>query len=168
MRVFNSFLVFLHPQKKKHIKRMPATIAFDMRKVLGRLLGMDKYGFEKIIVERLVIDAISNFARGAHPKEFIMFLQGSFKEKALTITGLIFQEYYASEELAMPIIRLPISMGIVGSVHSHPGPSNKPSNADLEFFAKQGIVHLIIKRPYSEKDIAAYDANGKSISFEAA
>jgi proteasome lid subunit RPN8/RPN11 len=132
---------------------------------LKQLLGLNRYVFEKVEIKKEVIDDICDFAKENHPREFIMLLQGNIKNKIMTIDSLAFQQYYANEDFAMPMIRLPITMDIMGSVHSHPGFSNKPSNADLHFFGKNGMVHLIIKRPYGINDIAAYDKNGKQINF---
>ena len=58
-----------------------------------------------------------------------------------------------------------MTVNAVGSVHSHPGPSNQPSNADLSFFGKNGYFHMIICRPYSQATIQAYDAFGTPMTF---
>ncbi len=137
-----------------------------IKKILSKILGLEKFRYDQVKIEKNVVLGILDFAKENHPREFIMFLEGKVKNKVLTITGLIFQEFIANEDSAMPMIRLPINTNVVGSVHSHPGGSNRPSDADLYFFSKHGYFHLIIKKPYLVQDIAAYDKLGRRIGFE--
>jgi proteasome lid subunit RPN8/RPN11 len=137
-----------------------------IRKKIEEFFELDRFSFEKVVIKRDVIENIVAFAKENHPREFLMFLEGKAKEKVLTIDALSFQEYVSNNETAVARIDFPIGTRIVGSVHSHPGPSNRPSNADLRLFSKQGMVHLIIRYPYTQFDIAAYDKNGKAMSFE--
>jgi len=130
-----------------------------------KLFELEKYDFERIIIKREVIDAILELARMTHPKEFIAFLEGKQRKKVLRINGLAYQEYFANENSTLAKINFPLTSSVMGSVHSHPGPSNEPSRADLHFFSKRGLVHLIIRKPYTEKDIQAYDAHGYKIGF---
>ena len=133
-----------------------------------RFLELDRFDYQKVEVLPEIVDAVCEFGKDAHPREFIMFLEGRVSGNVLRITGLKYQEYFSNEDSAMPYIRLPIHSDVVGSVHSHPGPSNRPSRADLHFFSKQGLVHMIIKRPYQPADIQAYTSGGNPISFEMA
>jgi proteasome lid subunit RPN8/RPN11 len=59
-----------------------------------------------------------------------------------------------------------MTAGGVGTVHSHPTPDYRPSKADLALFAKKGIIHLIIRYPYTQGDIACYDNSGNRCEFE--
>ena len=45
--------------------------------------------------------------------------------------------------------------------HSHPAGSAEPSLEDLNNFF--GLVSVIVKAPYDEKDIFAWDRSGNSI-----
>ena len=137
-----------------------------IKRKLKHFFGLDSFEFGTIRVKREVLDAISEFAKNAHPKEFIMFFQGKVKDNALNINSLYYLEYFASEDSAMPVIRLPLFSDIVGSVHSHPGPSNRPSRADLQFFQKHGMFHMIIRYPYRLIDIRAYTISGQPATFE--
>ncbi|MBW2991513.1 Mov34/MPN/PAD-1 family protein [Candidatus Woesearchaeota archaeon] len=134
-------------------------------KWLKKLFELEKYDFEKIIFDREVINAILELAKMTSPKEFIAFLEGKQKKKELRIYGLAYQEYFANEHSTLAKINFPLTSRIVGSVHSHPGPNNNPSRADLHFFTKRGMVHLIIAKPYRERDIQAYTANGEKVGF---
>lgn len=137
----------------------------DFNKILSKMLGNNKK-FEEVQIDRKVIDEIVKIAINADPKEYVALLSGKIKDNILKITGLIFLPFQASSTSAvMQIFMMPLSTGAVGSVHSHPGPSNRPSNADLTFFGKNGYFHMIICRPYSEFSIGSYDAFGNPIPF---
>jgi proteasome lid subunit RPN8/RPN11 len=135
---------------------------------LKKLFELEKFEFEKIIIDKEVIDSIVELANQTLPKEFIAFLEGKARKKVLRIYGLVYQEYFANPSYTVYKFDPPMTSSIVGSVHSHPGPSNYPSKADLHSFSKKGMVHLIIRMPYSAENIQAYDANGNRIGFEVA
>ncbi len=137
----------------------------NIKKWLKSFFKLDKYEFEKIIVKQEVIDAICEIAQHTHPKEFIAFLEGKNKHKILRINNLVYQEYIAGYTSTVFKDYLPLTSKVVGTVHSHPGNSNKPSNADLRVFSKKGIIHMIIKKPYREEDIQGYNLNGDEIKF---
>jgi len=135
---------------------------------LKRFFELDKYDFERVIIDKEVIDNIVELAKQTLPKEFIAFLEGKARKKVLRIYGLVYQEYFANPSYTVYKFDPPITSSVVGSVHSHPGPSNRPSRADLQSFSKKGVMHLIIRMPYSAGNIQAYDKNGNRISFEVA
>jgi proteasome lid subunit RPN8/RPN11 len=150
---------------------------------LKHFFELDKYDFERVIIDREVVDNIVELANQTLPKEFIAFLEGTTenkkfsehsskrneaRKKALRIYGLVYQEYFANPSYTVYKFNPPMTSSIVGSVHSHPGASNYPSRADLRSFGKKGMVHLIIRTPYSLETIQAYDAYGNMISFEVA
>ncbi len=135
---------------------------------LKKFFELEKYDFERIIIDKEVIDNIVELARQTYPKEFIAFLEGKAMKKILRVYGLVYQEYFANPSYTVYKFDPPITSSIVGSVHSHPGASNWPSRADLHSFSKKGVVHLIIRTPYNAENIQAYDKNGNKISFEVA
>lgn len=141
-------------------------LAKKIKNWLKKAFELEKYDFNRVIIDREVIDAILELAKMTSPREFIAFLEGKQRKKILRIYGLAYQEYFANEHYTLSRINFPLTSSIVGSVHSHPGPSNNPSRADLHFFSKRGMVHLIIKKPYKEKDIQGYDAHGNKTEFE--
>lgn len=137
----------------------------DINNTLSKLLGNDKE-IKEVQIDRRVIDEIVKIAINADPKEYIALLSGKIDKSILKITGLIFLPFEASNTSAvMQVFMMPITNDAVGSVHSHPGPSNQPSNADLVFFGKNGYFHMIICRPYSEFSIQAYDTFGNPMSY---
>lgn len=137
----------------------------DFNKTLSKLLGNNQK-IDAVEIDERVVDEIVKIAINADPKEFVALLSGKIVDSILKITGLIFLPFEASDTSAvMQVFMMPMTVDAVGSVHSHPGPSNQPSNADLVFFGKNGYFHMIICRPYSQATIQAYDAFGTPMSF---
>lgn len=142
---------------EKHLGRF-------LKGLIERMFNLDKMRFDKIVITQGVIDSIMEFAKESHPKEFLAFLDGRVKNKRLIIDKLMYQEFVSDNNSAMPIFHFPQTF--YGSVHSHPGHSNRPSNADRQFFSKTGIINLIIKYPYTQKDIRFCNHNAEEISVE--
>ena len=137
----------------------------DFHNALSKLLGNDK-SIEEVHIDQKVIDEIVKIAINADPNEYVALLSGSIDKHILKITGLIFLPFKASSSSAvMEVFMMPMTTKAVGSVHSHPGPSAHPSQADLTFFGKNGYFHMIICRPYSQSSIRAYDAFGNPMTF---
>ncbi|MGV8150970.1 MAG: Mov34/MPN/PAD-1 family protein [Candidatus Woesearchaeota archaeon] len=129
---------------------------------LERLFDIDKMRFDNIKVECSVLDDIIDFARNNHPREFVVFMHGTIKNKVLLIDRLLYQEYESDSGSATPIFHFS-DKSFFGSVHSHPSGSNRPSRADRHFFRKHGIVHAIIGYPYKKDNIKFYDNDGEEI-----
>lgn len=138
---------------------------FSFKDWFKRFIGVDRFDYDKVVVQSEVIENICSFAKENHPREFIMFLEGKAKDKVLMINGLAYQEYVANDNSTYAKIYFPLNTDIAGSVHSHPGPSSRPSRADLHTFSKHGMFHMIIHHPYNPEDIQAYDKNGKPIDY---
>jgi proteasome lid subunit RPN8/RPN11 len=60
---------------------------------------------------------------------------------------------------------LPIDFTIVGTVHSHPSYSAKPSKADLQLFRKHGKIHIISAKPFDHSSWKAYNFIGENIDI---
>jgi proteasome lid subunit RPN8/RPN11 len=136
-----------------------------LSKTFERLFDLDKQRFESITIEQDVVENIVILAKENSPKEFLAFLDGTIKNKKLVITSLLYQEYDASNSSAAPIFRFPNNT-FYGSVHSHPGFSNKPSTADKQFFRKIGIINIIICKPYDINSIKFYNHEGEEIQVK--
>jgi proteasome lid subunit RPN8/RPN11 len=134
---------------------------------LSYILGNDKHLFSEVHIDQEVMDEITQIAIEKAPVEFVALLQGKVNDDVLHIDGLIFLPGETSDEGAvMKIFMLPPMSGAVGSVHSHPGFSAQPSNADLMFFAKNGLFHMIIAQPYTIESTESYDTFGERMSFK--
>ncbi len=54
---------------------------------------------------------------------------------------------------------------VVGTVHTHPSRSFRPSNADLNYFSRNGRLHIIAALPFSMHSWAAYDQLGQRVEL---
>ncbi|HMK54786.1 MAG TPA: Mov34/MPN/PAD-1 family protein [Methanobacteriaceae archaeon] len=135
-------------------------------RLIGHILGNDTQKFLEVHIDGEVINEIVQIARESHPNEFVALLEGKIKENILKIDGLVFLPGETSNQGAvMKTFMKPLVTGTVGSVHSHPGYNASPSNADLYFFSKNGLFHLIIAEPYEEYSIRAYDTMGMEAEY---
>jgi len=137
-----------------------------LTRFIEKLFSLDLPKFSKIVIHKSVIDDIIDFAKSNYPKEFVALLKGEIKEGKLTLDGLIYQPYTGTKSSSWMRINVPSMSNVVGSVHSHPSQHSKPSNADLQFFRKNGVVHLIIDYPYRINDITCYDFYGNRLQFK--
>ncbi len=136
-------------------------------RLLNYLLGTDKKLFQEVHIDREVVDEILQIAMESYPNEFVAMLQGKVRDGVLRIDGLLFLPGETSDKGAvMNLFMMPLIDEGIGSVHSHPGYDGSPSGADLHFFSKNGLFHLIVAQPYAEDSISAYNSFGERIDFK--
>jgi len=135
--------------------------------LFSKLFGTNKYKFKEVNIDQEVIDSILWYAQSSDPNEFMAIFDGEVKNEILHITGLVFLPSQTSNEgVIVNTGMLPVMTTQWGSVHSHPGPSAMPSTADLISFAKNGLFHMIICRPYEVENILAYNRYGEFTEFK--
>ena len=119
----------------------------------------------KVSLRRDVLDSILSYCEMKHPNEGILILKGKSKRGNILIDGLVIPPFnYTGPTFAgFPHSFLPFDLSYVGSVHSHPSGSAEPSVTDLHNFF--GLVSLIVKSPYQEADLFAWDSSGNSIDL---
>jgi proteasome lid subunit RPN8/RPN11 len=119
-----------------------------------------------VLVLRSVIDGIISYSKSLHPNEAILILQGKTTRDQVTIEGLIIPPFASSGPYysGFSNYHLPFDNSYVGTAHSHPGGSNRPSLEDLNrgFY---GAVSIIIAHPYDDRTIAAYDRDGNKLEI---
>ncbi len=121
----------------------------------------------KIIIKRQALLSALAGAKAAYPNEFLCLLTGSREKDSLTIEdtlippGIMVKETMSSFSEWM----LPVIDGLVGTFHSHPGGSIRPSRQDLHLFSQKGGVNLIAAEPFDEKSVAAYSGDGRLVAF---
>lgn len=110
-------------------------------------------------IARDTLDFILNAARSSHPDEFAGLLEeeGGVIVNVILLPGTISSNRGARIHLDM----MPLHLSSVGSVHSHPTPNNRPSQADLAFFSKWGDYHIIVGYPYDDKAWTCYNTQGE-------
>ncbi|MCV0373571.1 MAG: Mov34/MPN/PAD-1 family protein [Nitrosarchaeum sp.] len=116
-----------------------------------------------VSLHRNVLDSILSYCQMKHPNEGILILKGKSKQGMITIDGLVIPPFnYTGPTFAgFPHSFLPFDLSYVGVVHSHPSGSAHPSVTDLHNFF--GLVSLIVKSPYSDNDIFAWDSSGNEV-----
>ncbi|HDO19654.1 MAG TPA: hypothetical protein ENG74_02900 [Thermoplasmatales archaeon] len=115
-------------------------------------------------IKKECLEMILESSKSAYPKEFAGLLraEGETITEVILLPGTVQGDAHAIFNFAM----LPIDYTIVGTVHSHPSYSSKPSPADLHLFSKHGRIHIIVSRPYTMKSWRAYDWKGNHIEIE--
>ena len=133
-----------------------------------------------VSLKRETRDGILSFCKMNHPDEAILILRGKSKHGNVFIDGLVIPPFSetGADFAGFPHNPLPLDLSYVGIVHSHPIPDNVadkekssaniylayPSITDLDNFF--GLISLIVKSPYEDDDIFAWDSNGKQIPIE--
>jgi|TARA_B110000444_G_scaffold202388_1_gene194638 proteasome lid subunit RPN8/RPN11 len=117
----------------------------------------------KILLQKTVLDSIITFCKMKHPNEGILILKGKSKNGTVIIDGLAIPPFnFTGPTFAgFPHSFLPFDNSYIGIIHSHPSGSAEPSVTDLNNFF--GLVSLIIKFPYENDSIFAWDSSGNSI-----
>jgi proteasome lid subunit RPN8/RPN11 len=120
-----------------------------------------------IIISRSAADGIISYSKALHPNEALLILQGKTTREQVIIEGLIIPPFALSGPYYSGYSNyyLPSDSSYVGSAHSHPGGSNRPSLEDLNrgFY---GAVSIIIAHPYEDRTMAAYDRNGNKLEIK--
>ena len=127
--------------------------------------------FKKKKVERQVslkkdaLDGIISYCKMKHPNECILILKGKSKNRHIVIDSLVIPPFSETGPTfaGFPHSFLPLDMSYVGIVHSHPAGSAEPSLEDLNNFF--GLVSLIVKSPYEDEDVFAWDRDGNPVKL---
>ena len=121
----------------------------------------------QIVISRSAADGIISYSKAFHPNEAILILQGKTTRDQVIIEGLVIPPFASSGPYysGFSNFHLPFDNSYVGSAHSHPSGSNRPSLEDLNrgFY---GMVSIIIAHPYDDRTIAAYDGNGNKLEIK--
>jgi proteasome lid subunit RPN8/RPN11 len=114
---------------------------------------------------RRVADGIITYAKSWHPQEGILILQGKIKKGEIVVEGLIIPPFslHGPYYSGFSGYELPFDLSYIGTAHSHPSGSNKPSLEDLNNY--YGLVSIIISYPYEDNTIGAFDRNGKNMEI---
>lgn len=118
---------------------------------------------KKVTITKDVINGIISYSKIHHPNEGILILGGQRKKEEISIDNLVIPPFSTHGPFysGFPLNELPFDLKYVGSAHSHPSGSARPSVEDLNHF--YGLISIIICYPYEEENIHAYDSNGKEV-----
>jgi proteasome lid subunit RPN8/RPN11 len=123
----------------------------------------------QVAITKTTADGIISYSRGLHPNEAILILRGKVTREQVAIDGLVVPPFASSGPYysCFSDFYLPYDSSYVGTVHSHPSSSNRPSLEDLNrgFY---GSVSIIIAHPYEYDTMAAYDRGGSKLEIKIA
>jgi proteasome lid subunit RPN8/RPN11 len=110
-------------------------------------------------IDRSLLEMINQAAKDSLPNEFMAMLrvEEGVVQELLLVPGTL----QGKDSALVMLHMLPIDFTVVGTVHSHPGFSNRPSSADLDLFRHYGSLHIITCMPFDEKSWQAYDHEGQ-------
>ena len=98
-----------------------------------------------------------------HPNEMVLILKGKSNKGNVLVEGLVIPPFSETGPTfaGFPSSFLPLDLSYIGMAHSHPEGSAEPSLEDLNNFF--GLVSIIVKAPYNNEDITAWDSSGNTI-----
>lgn len=111
------------------------------------------------------LEAVLEAARNTFPNEFFCYLGGNKAKKTVDEIVMIPTVFGREHAIVSDWLR-PFDSKVVGSAHSHPGHSARPSAADLDGFARLGEIHLIVALPFNIENVRAFNPEGKTLEFE--
>jgi proteasome lid subunit RPN8/RPN11 len=120
-----------------------------------------------VLIKQAVVDSILSYAQMLHPREAVLLLKGKVNKYKIIVndTQIPPLATHGNTFSTFPLHMLPIDFSIVGVAHSHPSGALRPSVTDLNKF--YGRIMVITAYPYrSEKNVAIFDREGKSLKYE--
>ena len=118
------------------------------------------------MIKRECLTLIFECAKSSFPNEFGGLLRVDTESKDTIIEVVILPGTVSGDSHAIFQMHMrPIDFSIVGTVHSHPSPSARPSDADLHLFSKYGKIHIIAASPFDESSWRAFDYSGKEVEI---
>jgi proteasome lid subunit RPN8/RPN11 len=117
----------------------------------------------KVAVPGELLDSMLFFARMQHPREAILLLRGKVSRDRITLEEHLLPPFASTGRgfAQFPSHMLPIDFSIVGTLHSHPSGSPKPSPSDLNHL--YGRIMVIVAHPYTRDHVAVYDKRGETL-----
>jgi len=116
-------------------------------------------------IKRKIILSIMELSKSSFPNEFSGMLVGDRDKKIIDDVYIIPITINNRNSSTIRTDLIPMSLSILGSVHSHPSSYAKPSQADLNFFHSKSI-NIITHYPYSLENFIAFDSKGQEIEIE--
>ena len=118
-----------------------------------------------VVFKRDVRDGILTYCKMHHPNEAILILCGNNKKDRLMIERLMIPplSHHGPYYSGFPTSMLPYDRSIVGTAHSHPSGNATPSLTDLHHFI--GLVSVIVRYPYEDGDLFAYNSDGEVLEY---
>ncbi|MEM4634160.1 MAG: Mov34/MPN/PAD-1 family protein [Candidatus Anstonellaceae archaeon] len=122
----------------------------------------------QILVKRKALLSALAGAKSALPNEFICLLTGRKTKNAMIVEDTLIPPMIMVSETTSSFNdwMIPIVENFVGTFHSHPSGSRKPSDEDLWLFQQKGGVHFIASKPFDENSVDCYLGMGRKANFK--
>jgi proteasome lid subunit RPN8/RPN11 len=119
-----------------------------------------------VVIPGELLDSMLSFARILHPREAILLLRGNIGRSEITLEEHLLPPFASTGRsfAQIPSHMLPIDFSIMGTLHSHPSGSPKPSPTDLNHI--YGRIMIIVAHPYTRDHVAVYDKRGETLPME--
>ena len=120
----------------------------------------------KVAIPGELLDSMLSFASMQHPREAILLLRGRVSRDEIILEEHLLPPFASTGRgfAQFPSHMLPIDFSIVGTLHSHPSGSPRPSPTDLNHL--YGRIMVIIAHPYTRDRVAVYNKKGERIPLE--
>jgi proteasome lid subunit RPN8/RPN11 len=121
----------------------------------------------RLILKRSVVDSILTYVQMAYPKEGILLLRGHATPPETVISEVVIppRTVHGFGFANFPWHMLPIDRSILGTAHSHPSGTLRPSVQDLNHY--YGRIMIIAVYPFhSHHDLGAFDRNGAIVNYD--
>jgi proteasome lid subunit RPN8/RPN11 len=114
-------------------------------------------------ISRDALTFILEASKSTHPHEFAGLLRsdGRLISEVLLVPGTTSDDSSARMLLDM----MPLDLSVVGSVHSHPVPDLRFSEADINMFGAKGHYNIIVAYPYTDRDWVCYNPSGEKVNL---
>jgi proteasome lid subunit RPN8/RPN11 len=119
----------------------------------------------KVSIRKDALEPMLEIAREQHPHEVIFLLRGKVSRGDILIEDFLLPPFASAgvSFAQFPLHMLPIDLTIVGTAHSHPSGSRRPSTMDLNHFYSRMMI--ILAYPYQETNIGAFNSRGEDLNI---
>lgn len=121
-----------------------------------------------------VMETVIESSKSSHPDEFLCFLIGTPAEEYDSIDkdeGKVIDDFYIipgtkTNPISAQVqnVNIPVTKDIIGTLHSHPNGSTRPSDEDRNIF-RQYPVNIILGHPYDKETWMAYSSKGEELPW---
>ncbi len=128
--------------------------------------GLERSELKEVVFPRKLLEGLLHMARDNHPREIFLLLRGRVSNGSACVNELVLPlgTTFGLGFSSFQPHNLPLDPSIIGSLHSHPSGSSRPSIQDLHNIF--GVVMVILAYPYDLSSTSAYDKSGKPLKVK--
>jgi proteasome lid subunit RPN8/RPN11 len=116
-------------------------------------------------IKTKVLLSIMELAKASFPNEFSGMLVGDKDKKLIDDIYIIPVTQSSRNSSTIRLDLVPMSLSVIGSVHSHPSSYASPSRADLKLFSTKDL-NIIAHYPYAPNCFSAFNSKGQEIYLD--